>query len=198
LSKLKSTQDLKDDHITIRRIKDVALKCSRNLYETKYVPIEDIEVISVIIEEFVDHFHHGKEEIAYFPETKERGEFSENIRKFLIEHEFGRRIAIMLRKAVDNWKSKIKEANQDEKQTKLLLEPIARFLKAYAIFIEDHTGKEDKFFDNVEERKIISKSQDELLLKHYESCMNQAGGKIRMEQMIKLIIYLENREWMKG
>jgi hypothetical protein len=29
LSKLKSTQDLKDDHITTRRIKDVELKCSQ-------------------------------------------------------------------------------------------------------------------------------------------------------------------------
>ena len=108
MSKLKSTQDLKDDHITIRRIKDVALKCSKKLYDAKYVPIEDIEIISVVIEEFVDHFHHGKEETAYFPETKEKSEFSEDIRKFLIEHEFGRRIAIMLRRAVNigNRKSK--------------------------------------------------------------------------------------------
>ena len=194
---MKSTQDLKNDHIIIRRVKDIASKCSKNLKESKYVPIEDIEIISVVIEEFVDHFHHGKEETAYFPETKEKGEFSEDIRKFLIEHEFGRRIAIMLRKAVNNWKSNIKEANNDEEQMKMLVEPIARFLMAYAIFIDDHTGKEDKFFDSIEESKIISKSEDDLLLKHYESCMNQAGGKIRIEQMINLINYLENREWMK-
>ena len=194
---MKSTQDLKHDHITIRRIKDVALTCSKNLYEAKYVPIEDIEIISVVIEEFVDHFHHGKEETAYFPETKVNSEFSEEIRKFLIEHEFGRRIAIMLRRAVNEWKSKIKEADNNEEQRILLVEPIARFLKAYAIFIDDHTGKEDNFFDSVEEGKIISESEDELLLKHYESCMNQVGGKIRIEQMIKLINYLETREWMK-
>jgi len=194
---LKSTQDLKNDHIIIRRVKDVASKCSKKLNEAKYVPIEDIEIISVVIEEFVDHFHHGKEETAYFPETKEKGEFSEDIRKFLIEHEFGRRIAIMLRRAVNEWKSKIKEADNNEEQRKLLVEPIARFLKAYAIFIDDHTGKEDKFFDSIEEDKIISESEDELLLKHYESCMNQVGGKIRIEQMIKLINYLEAREWMK-
>ena len=194
---MKSTQDLKKDHITIRRIKNIASKCSKRLYETKHVPIEDIEVISVVIEEFVDHFHHGKEETAYFPETKEKGKFAEDIRKFLIEHEFGRRIAIMLRKAVNNWKSKINESYQDEEQKRIFLEPIARFLKTYAIFIEDHTSKEDKFFDNIEEGKIISATEDELLLVHYESCMNQAGGKIRIDQMIKLIDYLENREWMK-
>lgn len=194
---MKSTQDLKKDHITIRRIKDIASKCANRLYETKHVPIEDIEIISVVIEEFVDHFHHGKEEKAYFPETKEKGEFSEDIRKFLIEHEFGRRIAILLRKAVNNWKSSINESYQDEEQKRNFLEPIARFLKTYAIFIEDHTGKEDKFFDRIEEGKIISAREDELLLMHYDSCMNQAGGKIRMDQMIKLIGYLESREWMK-
>lgn len=194
---MKSTQNLKDDHITIRRIKDIASKCSKKLYEAKYVPIEDIEVISVVIEEFVDHFHHGKEETAYFPETKEKSEFSEDIRKFLIEHEFGRRIAIMLRREVNIWKSKIKEADKGGERKENLIEPIARFLKAYAIFIEDHTGKEDKFFDRIEEGKIISKNEDEVLLKHYESCMNQAGGKVRIEQMINLINYLENREWMK-
>ena len=198
MSILKSTQELKDDHITIRRIKDIALKCSQRLYETNSVPIEDIEIISVVIEEFVDHFHHGKEETAYFPETKENSEFSADIQKFLIEHEFGRRVAIMLRKAVNNWKLKINEVDKDEEQRNRTIEPIARFLKAYAIFIEDHIGKEDKFFDKIEERKIISKSEDELLLKLYQSCMNQAGGKIRIDQMVNLIDYLENREWMKN
>lgn len=102
----------------------------------------------------------------------------------------------MLRKAVNNWKSKIKEADQDEEQRKRLLEPIARFLKVYAIFIEDHTGKEDKFFDRIEEGKNISKSEDELLLKHYQSRMTHVGGIIRIEQMINLINYLDNKEWI--
>jgi hypothetical protein len=33
-------------------------------------------------------------------------------------------------------------------------------LKVYAIFIEYHTGKEDKFFDRIEGGKNISKSED--------------------------------------
>ena len=36
-------------------------------------------------------------------------------------------------------------------------EPVSRFLKSYAAFITDHTGKEDKFFDLVEENSILSK-----------------------------------------
>jgi hemerythrin-like domain-containing protein len=183
---LKATSDLKNDHITVRRLGTIVQNCSDKLYLNQDIPIEDIELISVIIEEFVDRFHHGKEEQAYFPETKDKDSFGEDIRRFLIEHELGRRIARMLRGHLNSWKKGI-----DSK------EPVARFLKSYAIFISDHTGKEDKFFDLVEEKKSITEQEDQMLIKHYDSCRNQVGGKVRMEQMLKLIGYLETKEWMK-
>ena len=77
------------------------------------------------------------------------------------------------------------------------MEPIARFLKSYAVFIDDHTAKEDKFFDMVDEKNVITNEEDEMLLKHYEMCKNQAGGEIRMQEMVVLIKFLEEREWMK-
>lgn len=196
---MNATQNLKNDHITIRRVKEIAQKCSNKLYANQYVPIEDIEIISVIIEEFVDHFHHGKEEKAYFPDTKDKNGFAEDVRKFLIEHELGRRIAIMLRRELNEMKKKMKETSPDtNKHDNTILEPVARFLKSYAVFIDEHTGKEDKFFDLIDERKVISKKEDEMLLKHYEICKNQAGGEARMQEMIILIEYLEEREWMKN
>jgi hemerythrin-like domain-containing protein len=195
---MNATQNLKNDHITIRRVKEIAQKCSNKLYANQYVPIEDIEIISVIIEEFVDHFHHGKEEKAYFPDTKDKNGFAEDVRKFLIEHELGRRIATMLRRELNEWKRKMKETSPEiNKHDTTTLEPVARFLKSYAVFIDDHTGKEDKFFDLVDERNVISDKENEILLKHYEICKNQAGGKARMQEMIILIEYLEEREWMK-
>ena len=183
---MKATADLKNHHITVRRLGAIVQNCSEKLYLTHDVPIEDIELISVIIEEFVDIFHHGKEEQAYFPETKDKDNFGEDIRKFLIEHELGRRIARMLRGHLNSWKKGIDSR-----------EPVARFLKSYAVFIFDHTGKEDKFFDLLDENKILSEEEDLMLIKHYESCRNQAGGKIRMEQMLKLIDHLETKDWMK-
>ena len=195
---MNATQNLKNDHITIRRVKEIAQNCSNKLYANQYVPIEDIEIISVIIEEFVDHFHHGKEEKAYFPDTKDKNGFEEDVRKFLIEHELGRRIATMLRRELNEWKMKMKETSPEiNKHDTTSLEPVARFLKSYAVFIDDHTGKEDKFFDLVDERNVISDKENEMLLKHYEICKNQAGGKARMQEMIILIEYLEEREWMK-
>lgn len=182
---MNATSDLKSDHITVRRLGTIVQNCSDKLYLNEDIPIEDLELISVIIEEFVDRFHHGKEEQAYFPETKDKDNFGEDIRKFLIEHELGRRIARMLRRHLNSWKKGVDSR-----------EPVARFLKSYAVFISDHTGKEDRFFDLIEEKKSISEEEDLMLIRHFDSCRNQVGRKIRMEQMLKLIDHLETKDWM--
>ena len=199
---MKSTRNLKNDHVTIRRVKNIAKKCSDTLYSNRYVPTEDIEIISVIIEEFVDRFHHGKEENAYFPETKSKDNYSENIRKFLIEHELGRRIAMMLRRELKQYKENIRKDGQlkgnDNTNPVVSIEPIARFLKAYAVFIEDHTAKEDKFFDLVDSNNSISTYEDKMLLEHYEACKKEVGGDVRIQEMYKLIEYIEEQGWMKS
>ena len=197
---MSSTKNLKKDHITIRRVRNIAQKCSNNLYSNKEVPLEHIEIISVIIEEFVDNFHHGKEEKAYFPETKEKNGFSEDVRKFLIEHELGRRIANMLRREINVLKENRNKDNNivlSNDPNNKLKEPVARFLKSYAVFIDDHTGKEDKFFELIESSKSLSVDEDKRLLEHYEVCKNQVGGEARIQGMLRLIDYLEVQDWMK-
>lgn len=194
---MRSTQELKEDHIILRRVRDIAMRSSKLLFENQHIPIEDIEIISVVIEEFIDNFHHGKEEISYFPETKDKNYFAEEVRKFLIEHEFGRRIAKMLRNATINLRDSEKDSQILQSAKIDTKEPVARFLRTYAIFIDDHTGKEDRFFDEVEKLNYISSDLDNLILKHYENCKVKMGGEERISQMIKLIEYLENCEWMK-
>ncbi len=184
---LNATQDLKQDQLTLKRIRDITQRCSEKLYANERIPLEDLEIIPVIIEEFVDRFHHGKEEQAYFPEARDKNSVSEDVRKFLIEHELGRRIAHMFLRYLNAWK---------ENGEKGSLEPLARFLKSYSVFITDHTGKEDKFFNLIEEKNSLSEQENEVLLRHFENCRNQVGGAARVEQMIKLIEYLEEREWM--
>ena len=138
---MRSTQEIKEDHIILRRVRDIAMKSSKHLLENQHVPIEDIEIISVVIEEFIDNFHHGKEESAYFPETRDQNNLEVEVRKFLIEHEFGRRIAKMLRNATSNLRN-AQKTNQILQSEKIdMKEPVARFLRTYAIFIDDHTGK---------------------------------------------------------
>jgi len=198
-----STADLKHDHLTIKRVGAIAQRCSDKLYADDDIPIEDIEILSVVIEEFIDAFHHGKEEKAYFPVTKDKDGYSEDIRKFLIEHELGRRIANMLRRELQILKKSYNlttttHSMQDRTEIKREKEPVARFLKSYVVFIDDHTGKEDIFFDLIENKQSISNDEDRALLQHYEACKNDAGGQVRIEEMMRLIEYLENRDWMKG
>ena len=196
-----STDSLMQEHIIVRRIGNIAQRCSDRLYANKDIPIEDIQIISVVMEEFIDALHHGKEEKAYFPITRSKDSFSEDIRKFLIEHELGRRIANMLRRELDTL---IEHEDRNSKGASIGLkwnnsskEPVARFLKSYAIFVSDHTAKEDTFFKSILEKNNISEEEDRELLRHYEVCKGQIGGQARIEEMLKLIDYLESREWTK-
>jgi hemerythrin-like domain-containing protein len=191
------------EHLLVRRIGNIAQRCSDKLYGNENIPIEDIQIISVVIEEFIDAFHHGKEEKAYFPITRNKDGLSEDIRKFLIEHELGRRIANMLRRElnalIEHESSEIK-TTADNNQTNWInsnKEPIARFLKSYAVFVSDHTTKEDVFFKDIQQKDSISVEEDKQLLRHYETCKNQIGGQARIEEMLKLIDYLESRDCTK-
>jgi hemerythrin-like domain-containing protein len=196
-----STDNLMQEHLIVRRIGNIAQRCSDRLYANEDISIEDIQIISVVTEEFIDAFHHGKEEKAYFPVTRSKNGFSEDIRKFLIEHEFGRRIANMLRRELDALTERDDSASKGAgvglKWNNRNKEPVARFLKSYAIFVSDHTSKEDIFFKSIQEKNSISEEEDRDLLRHYEACRGQMGGQVRIEEMVRLIEYLESREWMK-
>ena len=189
-----ATSDLKNDHLFVRRFGEVIQRCSDKIYadEDSDILLEDLEIASVVMGELIDTFHHGKEEEAYFPSTQNKDSFSEDIRKFLIEHELGRRIFRMFKKELIIWRKCIKEGKQVGSK-----EPVARFLKSYAVFITDHLGKEDKFFDIIENKGIISIEDDKVIRNHYESCKNKSGGQARIEQLLKLLEYLEHRDWMK-
>jgi hemerythrin-like domain-containing protein len=156
-----STDSLMQEHLTVRRIGNIAQICSNRLYANEDIPVEDIQIISVIIEEFIDAFHHGEELIRHDDSSNSKG------------------VSTRLK-----WNNRNKE-------------PVARFLKSYAVFVSDHTAKEDTFFQAIQEKNSISEEEDRELLRHYEVCKGQIGGQARIEEMVKLIDYLEGREWMK-
>jgi hemerythrin-like domain-containing protein len=197
-----STERLLQEHHLVRRIGNIAQRCSDKLYANENVPIEDIQIISVIMEEFIDAFHHGKEEQAYFPIATNKDKLSEDVRKFLIEHELGRRIANMLRRELNTLTVPENIDAGAASDTRLkwnnrTREPVARFLKSYAVFVSDHTAKEDIFFKDIQAKNSISEEEDKELLRHYEACKGHIGGQARVEEMLKLIDYLESRDWIK-
>jgi hypothetical protein len=39
--------------------------------------------------------------------------------------------------------------------------------------------------------------EDDMTKKHYEECKVQSGGETRIEELLRLLEYLENAQWMK-
>lgn len=148
------------------------------------MPLSDLIKITDIMEQFVDQFHHNKEESGYFPETESKDHYSEEIRKFVIEHEFGRRIAKRVRIHLEEFL-----------QGKDAREPLARYLKTYSVFILDHTSKEDRFFTDVKQRRLLSANEENVLKQEFEGmkheCMRKSGN------LIDILRQLENAEWAR-
>ena len=181
---MSATDDLLQDHVFIRRLQAVIEKCYTLLYEGKDVPFADMVRISDVIEQFVDQFHHGKEETSYFPQTENLDAYSEEIRKFVIEHEFGRRIA-----------RRIKIHLEEFMQGKEAREPLARYLKTYSVFILDHTSKEDRFFTDVRDRRSLSRKEEQDLKEQFvrmrHECMKKSGN------LVEMVEQLEKSDWAR-
>ncbi len=179
---MSATEDLLQDHVFIRRLQSVIEKSYTMLYQGRDVPFADLVKIADIIEQFVDQFHHGKEETGYFSEAEHRDHYSEEIRKFVIEHEFGRRIARRVRIHLE-----------ELLQGKDAREPLARYLRTYSVFILDHTAKEDRLFTEIKEKRSLSDEEEKNLKEQFDDmrreCVRKAGN------LVGVLEQLEKAEW---
>jgi hemerythrin-like domain-containing protein len=182
---MSATEDLLQDHIFIRSLQVVIEKCYTQLDEGKEIPIGDLVKIADIMEQFVDQFHHGKEENSYFPKTESKGSYSEEIRKFVVEHEFGRRIARRVRIHLEEFLQ-----GQDT------MEPLARYLKTYSIFILDHTSKEDSFFMRLKEKQSLTQEEERMLKEQFDcrklECMGMGSS-----NLAQILGQLESADWVR-
>ncbi|MEO9276769.1 MAG: hemerythrin domain-containing protein [Nitrososphaera sp.] len=180
---MSGTGILREDHKHIRRLEKIVTKCYTELNKGTHVPFSDMEKITYIISEFLDAVHYSREEDQYFPCVATYGSLKQEIRAFMIEHEFGRRIASNISKYLQKWKS-----GQNQK------EPVARYLKAYAVYLGDHLNKEDRFFD-VAETQVLSKEEEEMM---YEEFRAVTAVIAKFDEMVRSIEYLEQTFWMKN
>jgi hemerythrin-like domain-containing protein len=179
---LSATKTLRNDHKQIRRLEKIIERCYTKLYENKEIPFSDIEQITIIMSEFLDAIHYSREEDAYFPCVASYDTLRDEIRTFMIEHEFARRIANSVHMHLQSWK----KGNNER-------EPVARFLKTYAVYLDDHITKEEYFFDKAE-REILSKEEEKLM---YEEFRAVTAVTTKLDEMLRLISFLEKRDWMK-
>ena len=180
---MSATELLRKDHEKILRLEKVVSKCSQNLYDGKNIPFDDIEKICLVISEFLDSIHYSREENSYFPCVASYDSLKKEIRAFLIEHELGRRIAKKVSINLQRWKK-----GEDAR------EPVARFLKAYSIYLKDHISKEDAFFGKAE-NDVLSKEEEKEMFEQFQSVMAITS---KIEEMMQVIEYLEKQSWFKN
>ena len=178
---MSATESLRQDHKQIRRLEKIITQCYKKLYAGENIPFSDIEQITIIISEFLDAIHYSREEDAYFPCVASYDSLKKEIRAFMIEHEFGRRIARSIATHLQRWKD-----GQDAR------EPVARFLRTYSIYLNDHITKEEKFFDEAE-KEILSAEEEKMM---YEEFRAVTAVTTKLDEMIKSIDSLEEKDWI--
>ena len=62
-----ATEELRTDHIQVRRLEKIIFKCVEELNKGKDIPFSDLTKITIVISEFIDTIHHSREEDSYFP-----------------------------------------------------------------------------------------------------------------------------------
>lgn len=176
-----ATDTLREDHRQIRRLQAVISRCHAALYAGRDIPLDDMDRIPRIMGGFVDSVHYSREEDSYFPCVAGYGGLNEDIRRLLIEHEFSRRIAANIERHLAAWR-----AGRDSR------EPVARYMRTYCIYLEDHMGKEERFFDRAEAESLSPEEERQM----YEQFRTSVADS-RMDEMVRELEYLEGREWCK-
>jgi len=175
-----ATEALRADHRLAWRLEAVIVSCCERLEAGGDVPLGDIEAISSVIAGFMDAVHHAREENTYFACVGAYGMASE-IRAFLIEHEFARRVAAKVAVHAARWR-----AGEDAR------EPVCRFLRAYATFLRDHMTKEEAFFDEAE--GVLSDEEEAEMRDYFEA----GGGAGAAQHAEEAIAALEAAPWGRG
>ena len=195
---MSATRTLREDHKQVRRLDTIIVKCYTKLQAGGDIPLEDIEKITIVINEFLDSIHYSREEDSYFPCVASYDHLKQEIRGFLIEHEFSRRIALQIQKYLREWKKMNQNAvtitdnnNNDGTNKGDAKEPVARYLKTYSVYLNDHMNKEEAFFDKAE-LDILSSEEERDMYEQFNSVMATSQ---KLTEMIKEIELLENKPW---
>ncbi|HIA25873.1 MAG TPA: hypothetical protein EYN77_00495, partial [Candidatus Nitrosopelagicus sp.] len=70
---------------------------------------------------------------------------------------------------------------------------LARFLRTYSIYLNDHLSKEEDFLERAE-KEVLSKEEEQDMFEQFQSVMAVSE---KMESILKEINYLENQPWFK-
>ena len=72
--------------------------------------------------------------------------------------------------------------------------PVARYLRTYSIYLNDHISKEEDFFSK-SEKEVLSKEEEKAMFEQFQS---QITITKKIQKIIKEIDYLEQQPWFKN
>lgn len=180
---MSATNILREDHKQIRRLEKIVTKCYEELYKGTEIPFSDIEQLTFVISEFLDAIHYSREEDAYFPCVASYDSLKKEIRALLIEHELSRRIAKSISTHLQRWKN-----GEDAR------EPVARFLKAYSIYLDDHITKEERFFDKAE-NEVLSVEEEKMMFEEFQGVISIVK---KISEIKQSLDSFEQKTWFKN
>ncbi|MCS6768439.1 MAG: hemerythrin domain-containing protein [Candidatus Nitrosocaldus sp.] len=175
---MSATSNLREDHRMVRRIHRMVRRYSEIIYGSGYVPVEDVKKILILVEMFIDAYHHFKEECSYFPAVK-GSMLEDEARALMVEHELGRRIARMLNMNLDAW---LREQGS---------EPVARMLKAYAEYLYVHMDREERFFASYD--AMVQEQEQSKIMDAFDTIRRERMGDDRLRLILSMLDELEQR-----
>ena len=179
-----ATDMLREDHRHAMRLERVVASCADAIAGGEDVPPDDVERIARVISEFFDSIHYSREEDSYFPCAGASGRFGDEVRKFLIEHEFGRNVAAQISRHLARWRDGGGEQAR---------EAVARFLRTYSVYLRDHIAKEDRFFDEAE--GALDGAEEAEMAEYFMAAMATAPS---IDRILAEISSLERSGWMRA
>ena len=163
---MKATQQLKDEHESIKIMLNIMEKISNNLEKGKELNIDHYEKIIDFIKGFADKCHHGKEEDILFPELINHGIPNEGgpIAVMLHEHQLGRDHIKLLSSAFEDFKG----------GKKLAIKSIILSSMSYVDLLRNHIEKENN---------ILFMMADKVLNENKQSKIFDAFEKLEIEKI---------------
>jgi hemerythrin-like domain-containing protein len=179
---MKCTEELMEEHETVRRMLRIMEKISRRVARLQPAPEQHFREIEDFLVVFLDKCHHVGEEQHLFPALERAGipRVSELIGLLLAEHGQGRQITARLRQAFEAYRSPEAGAAKT----------IVKATRDYCTLLRHHIQKENSTLFPMAEGRI-GEDEDTRLLAAFERLERERIGPGAHDMFQKMLSRLE-------
>gem|GEM_PF-3531489 len=174
---------LKWEHDDVRGLLKILQAMTLRLVDGRRVDLEDLEWIFEFNRDYVDRFHHGREEYILYSSLKDEGVPECPLSELFAEHEITRSLAKVIRGYIEDYK-------QQEAGSRIPPEIIEGCL-SYIDLLLDHMDKEEKIFFPLAD-ECFTKEAQERMAEKFQTFELERIGLGRKEELRTLIDHLKN------